>query len=85
MRRMGFALWVGAAVLVASGTAAADVEKSEFTRDGGYHVFKDELVNSDVGFPAGIGIRVRPTPHRVTLIRPRVSFVPEMLKSVEKM
>jgi hypothetical protein len=28
-------------------------------------------------------IRVRPGPVRTTLIRPRTSFVPEMLKSVE--
>jgi hypothetical protein len=33
--------------------------------------------------PADATIRVRPGPVRTTLIRPRTSFVPEMLKSVE--
>lgn len=85
MRRMGLGFCLGAVVLAASATAVADVEKSERTRDGDYHVFKDDLLASDVAFPSGIGIRVRPTAYRVTLIRPRASFVQEMLKSVEKM
>ena len=33
--------------------------------------------------PSDATIRVRPGPVRTTLIRPRTSFVPEMLKSVE--
>ena len=33
--------------------------------------------------PNDATIRVRPGPVRTTLIRPRTSFVPEMLKSVE--
>ena len=35
--------------------------------------------------PNDATIRVRPGPVRTTLIRPRTSFVPEMLKSVENL
>ena len=39
----------------------------------------------EVAGPNDATIRVRPGPVRTTLIRPRTSFVPEMLKSVENL
>ena len=85
MLRMGRALLAGATVLVLTAPAWGDVESSRRTKEGDFHVFRDDLLNSDVSFPSGADIRVRPMAQRVMLIRPRASFVPEMLKSVEKM
>jgi hypothetical protein len=50
--------------------------------DYGYKFTDDPLSAGGFG-PADATIRVRPGPVRTTLIRPRTSFVPEMLKSVE--
>ena len=52
------------------------------TGDYGYKFEDDPLSGGGFG-PADATIRVRPGPVRTTLIRPRTSFVPEMLKSVE--
>lgn len=48
----------------------------------GYKFEDDPLAAGGFG-PSDATIRVRPGPVRTTLIRPRTSFVPEMLKSVE--
>jgi hypothetical protein len=50
--------------------------------DYGYK-FQDDPLSAGGFGPADATIRVRPGPVRTTLIRPRTSFVPEMLKSVE--
>jgi|SRR6516162_1211745 hypothetical protein len=50
--------------------------------DYGYRFEDDPLAAGGFG-PNDATIRVRPGPVRTTLIRPRTSFVPEMLKSVE--
>jgi hypothetical protein len=62
----------------AGGGAAA----SSGTGDYGYKFEDDPLAAGGFG-PSDATIRVRPGPVRTTLIRPRTSFVPEMLKSVE--
>ena len=48
----------------------------------GYEFSDDPLAAGGFG-PNDATIRFRPGPVRTTLIRPRTSFVPEMLKSVE--
>lgn len=50
----------------------------------GYEFSDDPLQAGGVG-PNDATIRVRPGPVRTTLIRPRTSFVSEMLKSVENL
>jgi hypothetical protein len=50
----------------------------------GYEFADDPLAAGGFG-PNDATIRVRPGPVRTTLIRPRTSFVPEMLKSVENL
>ena len=50
--------------------------------DYGYK-FEDDPLSAGGFGPTDATIRVRPGPVRTTLIRPRTSFVPEMLKSVE--
>ena len=51
--------------------------------DGYGYKFEDDPLSAGGFGPADATIRVRPGPVRTTLIRPRTSFVPEMLKSVE--
>jgi hypothetical protein len=62
--------------------AAATGDSSGGNGDYGYKFDDDPLSAGGFG-PADATIRVRPGPVRTTLIRPRTSFVPEMLKSVE--
>jgi hypothetical protein len=64
------------------GAAAAAGGGSGGSGDYGYKFEDDPLAAGGFG-PADATIRVRPGPVRTTLIRPRTSFVPEMLKSVE--
>src|SRR6476620_4144285 len=55
-------------------------------KDSGYgYEFTDDPLNAGGFGPNDATIRVRPGPIRTTLIRPRTSFVPEMLKSVENL
>lgn len=54
--------------------------------DGGYgYEFGDDPLSAGGFGPNDATIRVRPGAVRSTLIRPRTSFVPEMLKSVENL
>jgi len=54
--------------------------------DDGYgYEFSDDPLSAGGFGPNDATIRVRPGPIRTTLIRPRTSFVPEMLKSVENL
>jgi len=69
-----------AAAPPAAGGAAAG------KKDAGYgYEFSDDPLNAGGFGPHDATIRVRPGPVRTTLIRPRTSFVPEMLKSVENL
>jgi hypothetical protein len=66
----------------AGGAPAATAGGSGASGDYGYKFEDDPLAAGGFG-PSDATIRVRPGPVRTTLIRPRTSFVPEMLKSVE--
>jgi hypothetical protein len=80
------ALGAAALVLVSSKAPAQDAKPaasgSSGSGDYGYKFEDDPLAAGGFG-PSDATIRVRPGPVRTTLIRPRTSFVPEMLKSVE--
>jgi hypothetical protein len=77
------ALTVGLAILASTTTVFAQSAKSA-DADGGYgYEFSDDPLNAGGFGPNDATIRVRPTAARTTLIRPRISFVQEMLKSVE--
>jgi hypothetical protein len=55
-------------------------------KDEGYgYEFSDDPLSAGGFGPSDATIRVRPGPVRASLIRPRTSFVPEMLKSVENL
>ena len=72
-------------MLIAS-EALAQPAKGGDKKEGGYgYEFSDDPLNAGGFGPNDATIRVRPGPVRTTLIRPRTSFVPEMLKSVENL
>jgi hypothetical protein len=76
----------GGLLLLSASSFAQDVKTTSGdtggTGDYGYKFEDDPLAAGGFG-PSDATIRVRPGPVRTTLIRPRTSFVPEMLKSVE--
>ena len=89
-RRLG--LVVGAALLFVSGVASAQAAggtpaapPAGGNAQGYGYEFSDDPLNAGGFGPNDATIRVRPGPVRTTLIRPRTSFVPEMLKSVENL
>ena len=65
-------------------TGIKDIAGTGKTEGYGYE-FSDDPLNAGGFGPNDATIRVRPGPIRTTLIRPRTSFVPEMLKSVENL
>ncbi len=77
-----FAQNTGAAAGGAKATAAAGGGGKE---EGYGYEFSDDPLSAGGFGPNDATIRVRPGPVRTTLIRPRTSFVPEMLKSVENL
>jgi hypothetical protein len=86
--RKGLVLGIVATLLLVSSTVFAQGVKSTGGEKGsdtyGYEFTDDPLSAGGFG-PNDATIRVRPGPVRTTLIRPRTSFVPEMLKSVENL
>jgi hypothetical protein len=87
---VGLALGLAAFVVTPSAFAqgkdkgAAGAVKDTGKTDEGYgYEFDDDPLNAGGFGPNDATIRVRPKAARTTLIRPRTSFVPEMLKSVE--
>jgi hypothetical protein len=96
-RQLG-GLWVLLGLVLVTNTALGQTQKGSETkrerssgvrvtdidRDHWEAVFDDDLLSGD-GFGADAPtIRVRPVSTFGYLIRPRTHFVPEMLKSVEK-
>lgn len=80
VRVLGAGLVAGGVFLVA-GSASAQAGD-----DQGYgYEFTDDPLSAGGFSPNDATLKVRPGPVRTTLIRPRISFVPEMLKSVENL
>jgi hypothetical protein len=65
--------------------AAAQIRRSDYKNQGGYHEFDDDQLLAEGTAAMGSFLRFRPPAFRVRLLRPRASFVSEMLKSVETM
>jgi hypothetical protein len=73
-------------LLISSVALAQGADVKTTDTEGGYgYEFSDDPLNAGGFGPGDATIRVRPGPVRATLIRPRTSFVPEMLKSVENL
>jgi hypothetical protein len=93
MNRWGAGLATAVGVLLISSFAfaqgtkppAKDAAAGGGKGEGYGYEFSDDPLNAGGFGPHDATIRVRPGPVRTTLIRPRTSFVPEMLKSVENL
>ncbi|MGE0322795.1 MAG: hypothetical protein AB7K71_16885 [Polyangiaceae bacterium] len=82
-KKIRFAVLVGVAIAFTAPNVFAQDKKDD---DKGYgYEFDDDPLNAGGFGPNDATIRVRPRAARTTLIRPRTSFVPEMLKSVENL
>ncbi len=93
-RRVRFVGGLGLAMLLATSflattflatTASAQDIQEQKTDDGYGYSFDDDPLSAGGFGPNDATIRVRARAARTTLIRPRTSFVPEMLKSVENL
>lgn len=80
----GVGVFLIASVAFAQGVKATEGEKKGADQGYGYEFDDDPLAAGGFG-PNDATIRVRPGPVRTTLIRPRISFVDNMLKSVENL
>ncbi len=78
---------IGLATFALSGAALAQEAGGEKAGGGdGYgYEFDDDPLSAGGFGPNDATIRVRPRAARTTLIRPRIQFVDEMLKSVENL
>jgi hypothetical protein len=77
------ALSFGLTAFMAAPSVFAQAVKDTKADDGYGYEFDDDPLNAGGFGPNDATIRVRAKAARTTLIRPRTSFVPEMLKSVE--
>jgi len=75
---------LGATLLLFAGLSSAQIKEQKSDEGYGY-TFDDDPLNAGGFGPNDATIRVRARAARTTLIRPRISFVPEMLKSVENL
>lgn len=82
-KKVALGIAVGIAVFAVASTAFAQAQNGDGGRDGYGYTFSDDPLSAGGFGPSDATIRVRPRAARTTLIRPRTSFVPEMLKSVE--
>ena len=82
--KIGLAALAASSLALAVTTSAfAQSTKTQDNPDGYGYEFDDDPLNAGGFGPNDATIRVRAKAARTTLIRPRTSFVPEMLKSVE--
>ena len=81
---VGIAAGLMTMVSLASAAVAQEVQETK-SEDGYGYSFDDDPLNAGGFGPNDATIRVRARAARTTLIRPRTSFVPEMLKSVENL
>jgi hypothetical protein len=79
---IGVAISIGVALFALAPAALAQDAKGDHADGYGYE-FSDDPLNAGGFGPNDATIKVRPRAARTTLIRPRTTFVPEMLKSVE--
>lgn len=87
-QRRVFAWTTGALIAFAASSAFAQAPAAGGgggEGEGYGYTFDDDPLNAGGFGPNDATIRVRARAARTTLIRPRTSFVPEMLKSVENL
>ncbi len=79
------AVSVGLSAFMVSAGAFAQAAGEKDKGDGYGYEFDDDPLSAGGFGPNDATIRVRPRAARTTLIRPRIQFVDEMLKSVENL
>ena len=72
---------IAAAMLMSPAAFAGD--KDDNSEEGYAYEFEDDALSAGSRYSKGARIRIVPPAKRATLIRPRLHFVPELLKSVE--
>ena len=78
--------WGAAGLVLVSVSLLGTVAAAEDKKEEGYgYDFSDDPLSAGGFGPNDATIRVRPGAVRTTLIKPRTSFVAEMLKSVENL
>ncbi|MBK8253870.1 MAG: hypothetical protein IPK82_14555 [Polyangiaceae bacterium] len=71
-------------LLVAAPALADETTVKDAKSDKNYgYTFEDDPLQSGVAGTTGFVLKVRPKGFRTVLLRPRTTFVSEMLKSVE--
>ena len=85
MRRITITLAALTFTLAFTLTASAQNRRGEPTEPDAIYEFDDHDVEGGYRSPLGESIIVRQGAGRVSLVRPRVHFVPELLKSVERL
>ena len=78
------ALMLGMVMSLTLPSSAQTAEERQ-TPSGTYYRFVDDLLPGDSAGPYGDVIRLPGSPARALLIRPRTSFVAELLNSVEQL
>jgi ABC-type oligopeptide transport system substrate-binding subunit len=77
---------IAAAALLLSTTASAKPGAQVEEKEEGYaYHFNDDPLTANSSAATAARIRVAPRGMRRTLIRPRLHFIPELLKSVENL
>ena len=71
---------IAAAIIFVPATALSQDKDEE---EGYSYAFEDDVLGAGARFSTSARIRVVPPAKRATLIRPRLHFIPELLKSVE--
>lgn len=85
MRIRVMSVAIGLAAFGVTGGAFAQAKDAGEKGDGYGYEFDDDPLSAGGFGPNDATIRVRPRAARTTLIRPRIQFVDEMLKSVENL
>ncbi len=86
--RRACALGAGGLIVLCSSLALADESSTYKETQSGQDqniTFKDDPLAAGGFGPHDVILHVPPTPKRVTLLRPRTQFIPELLKTVESL
>ncbi len=80
-----FSVQAALLVLCVSIPEAAAQDRTPTRQENYSYIFTDDLLDAANGAASGAVLQVRQLGRRDRLLRPRLHFIPEMLKSVESM
>lgn len=89
MKKLSIVTLIASSFLLLAAPALADetapAKAADKSSKGYGYTFEDDPLTSGVAGTTGFVLKVRPKGARELLLRPRASFVPELLKSVESL